>query len=212
MKKLAIVTLLLMFLLSGCAQRNTPDANDSVNSENGIVMNFFDTLDTVYKQDKNYTVYTDGFSFCYKVNDNNGNLLDIGYHDYRGSLDLYYQNSLLVLEYGYGGNLKASKRYYDLENGRVSRFFGNMVAQSDTKVAYFTYFEDGNKTALIVQDIFDRVDYYIEIEREFALGTELYYNTQAVFLDGGKKLKIKYPVKSQNGQDVEYQTEILDLS
>lgn len=211
MKKLAVVALLLVFLLSGCAQRNTPDANNSVNSESETSTNFSDAFDTVYKQDKNYIVYTDGLSFCYKVNDNNGDLLDVGYHDYRGSLDLYYQDSLLVLEYGNGGNLMASKRYYDLENGRVSRFFDNTVAQSDTKVAYFTYFGDSNKTALIVQDIFDRADYYIEIEREFALGTELYYNTRAVFLDDGKKLEIKYPIKSQNGK-VEYQTEILELS
>ena len=211
MKKLAVLVLLLVFLLSGCRGTSTPDANDSVNSENGTGTNFSDAFDTIYKQDKNYTVYTDGFSFCYKVNDNNGDLLDVGYHDYRGSLDLYYQNNLLVLEYGNGGNLKGSKRYYDLENGRVSRFFDNTVAQSDTKVAYFTYFEDSNKTALIVQDIFDRADYYIEIEREFALGTELYYNTRAVFSEDGKKLEIKYPVKPQNGQE-EYQTEILELS
>ena len=121
--------------------------------ENGIVTNYFETLDTVYKEDKNYTIYTDGFSFRYTINDNKGNVLDIGYHDYRGSFNLYYQGNLLVLDYGFGGNTRPSYRYYDVENGRVSSFYSNPLAVSDTKVAYFIYREQDGEEVLIVQDI-----------------------------------------------------------
>lgn len=179
---------------------------------NGIVTNFMDTLDTLYKSDKNYTIYTDGFSFRYTVEDNNGNLLDMGYHDYRGSLDLYYQGNLLVLEYGFGGNANPSCRYYDVENGRVSSFYENPLATSDTKVAFFTFRKRDKKNVLIIQDIFNVSDYYTEIERDFANGTELYYNTQAAFLENGKKLEITYPVKSKNAQTTaEYKKEIFEL-
>lgn len=178
----------------------------------GTVINFFDTMDTVYKKDVNYIVNTDGFSFCYKVNDNDGNLLDIGYHDYQGGLNFYYQEDLLVLEYGYGGNLRPSKRYYDVKNGRVSRFFDNPIAEYSTKVAYFTYSESKNENILIVRDMFDMTNYYTEIKRNFANGTELYYNTQAAFLENGKKLEITYPVKSKNAQTTaEYKKEIFEL-
>ncbi len=181
-------------------------------NEDGTVINFFDTMDTVYKQDVNYIVKTDGFSFCYEVNDNDGNSLDIGFHDYRGSLNFYYQEDILVLEYGYGGNLRPSKRYYDVENGRVSSFFNNPIAEFSTKVAYFKYSESKNENILIVRDMFDTTNYYTEIKRDFANGTELYYNTQATFLENGKKLQIKYPVKSKNNQTIaEYEKEIIEL-
>ena len=179
---------------------------------NGVVMNFMDTLDTLYKSDKTYTIYTDGFSFRYTVEDNNGNLLDMGYHDYRGSLDLYYQGNLLVLEYGFGGNANPSCRYYDVENGRVSSFYENPLATSDTKVAFFTFRERDKKNVLIVQDIFNVSDYYTEIERDFAGGTVLYYNCEAAFLDNGTKLQITYPFGVQEeGKTVEYRTEVLSL-
>lgn len=184
----------------------------SVNDD-GIVINFLDTLDTLYKSDKNYTIYTDGFSFRYTVEDNNGNVLDMGYHDYRGSFDLYYQGNLLVLNYGYGGNIGASERYYDVENGRVSSFFSNPIAVSDTRVAYFVYREQDEKNVLIVQDIFDSSEYYTEIERDFADGTVLYYNCEATFLDNGTRLQITYPFGAQEkGKPTEYRTEVLSLS
>lgn len=197
-------------------KKQAEDTNLSKNytvNRNGIVTNYFDTLDTVYKNDKNYTIYTDGSSFRYTVKDNKGNVLDMGYHDYRGSLNFYYQEDILVLEYGYGGNLRPSKRYYDVENGRVSSFFNNPIAEFSTKVAFFTFRERDKKNVLIVQDIFNVADYYTEIERDFAGGTVLYYNCEATFLDNGTKLQITYPFGVQEkGKAVEYKTEVLSLS
>ncbi len=190
--------------------------SDSLSSEytispDGIVMNFLDTVNTIYKSDKNYAIYTDGFSFRYTVNDNNGNLLDMGYHNYRGSFDLYYQGDLLVLDYGYGGNTGASERYYDVEHGRISPFFSSPIALSDTRVAYFVYREQNEKNALIIQDIFDPSDYYTEIERDFASGPIL-YTSEATFLDNSTKLQITYPFGiAEKGKPVEYKTEVLSL-
>ncbi len=197
------------------SSKQTGDVNLSKNytvDQSGIITNFLGTIDTIYKKDKNYTIYTDGFSFRYTVNDNKGNVLDIGYHDYRGSFDLYYQGNLLVLDYGSGGNSGTSKRYYEVERGLISPFYSNPIALSDTKVAFFTYREQDNKNVLIVQDIFNVEDYYIAIERDFAGGTALYYNTKATFLENGKRLEITYPFGSEEkGAPVEYKTEVLSL-
>lgn len=180
--------------------------------QSGTIINFLETIDTIYKKDKNYTIYTDGFSFRYTVNDNKGNTLDIGYHDYRGSFDLYYQGNLLVLDYGFGGNSGTSQRYYDVERGIISPFYSNPIAVSDTKVAFFIYSGQNDKNVLIVQDIFNSEDYYIEIDRDFANGTVLYYNTKATFLENGKKLEITYPFGSDaKGVPLEYKTEVLSL-
>ena len=233
MKK--ILSLLLVFcfvfVLCSCKNANTTtnssqnEAGEQINKQddktnlsekyavddNGTVINFLDTIDTSYKEDKNYSIYTDGFSFRYIVKDNDGNLLDMGYHDYRRNFDLYYLGKMLVLDYGSGGEAIPSRRYYDVEKGRVSAFFLNTIAVTDTKVAYFSYEEKKKKDVLIVQDIFDLSKYYIEFERNFDNGTALFYNTKASFIDNGTKLEITYPYESQKSSP-QYKTEILSLS
>jgi len=224
-----------VFGLTSCTQKENNPSFDSTPStsattgakqvlshkysvdENGNVMNFFDTLDTLHKSGENYQIYTDGFSFRYTVTDNNGKVLDIGYHDYRGSFDLDYQGKLLVLEYGSGGNvgiIGVSKRYYDVEAGRVSPFFAGVLAHGGTKVVYFAYREQEKKTVLIVQDLFDPADCYEEFERDFANSPNLLYNdTKAEFLNDGKQLQITYPAGVQEkDKPVEYKTEVLSLS
>lgn len=232
-KKIVLIILIANFcLLTSCSNNNNaidqskiekPEVfskqEDDFNlsekytvNQNGIIMNYLETIDTIYKSDDNYTIYTDGFSFRYIVKDNSDNVLDIGYHDYRGSFDLYSLGKLLVLDYGSGGNSGTSKRFYDLEKGQVSRFYSNPIAVSDTKVAFFAYNEKDNKEVLIIQGIFNTEDYYKEIERNFPNGTAVFYDTKATFLENGKKLEITYPIKTtEKGESLEYKTEVIIL-
>ena len=98
---------------------------------------------------------------------NDGNLLDQGYHGWRGSFGLSFnEDGILVLNYGSGGSPPLwSERYYDVTNGRISRFFFNPPVQSHSNlVVYFEAKEeyDGD-IVLIIQNMFDPSLYYKEV-------------------------------------------------
>ncbi len=168
----------------------------------GNIWNYLSTLDTPYKSAENYEIYTDDgqTGFYYVVKDKNGTRLDLGYHDSRGSFDLVYENGLLVLDYGYGGNAW-DERYYDISASRVSRFFPSPEAVSDKLVAYFVS-ESNGQIKLIVQDIFDSSAYYKEIVRDFS-GDVFKVHFSGEFFDNNAKLKITYPVKDKEGSVTE---------
>ena len=60
--------------------------------------------------------------YFYVVKNSKKEYLDFGYHDGRGSLKFFKSNGLLCLEYGVGGSTWY-ERYYDIEKGKVSKFF-----------------------------------------------------------------------------------------
>ena len=175
--------------------KNVPAEKYNVDS-NGNVWNYLSTLTILYKSGDNYEIYTDEgvTGFYYIVKDGHGELLDQGYHNWKGSFDLEYQNGLLVLDYGYGGNAW-DERYYDISGGRVSRVFPSPEAVSDKLVAYFVSESDG-QIKLIVQDIFDSSVYYKEIVRDFS-GDVYKVHFSGEFLDNNTKLRITYPVKDK---------------
>jgi len=148
------------------------------------------------KTDENYTVYTDKNeikNYYYIVKDKNGEVLDRGYHDSHGSFDIEYQNGLLALDYGYGGN-SFDKRYYDIEGGRISQYLSRPVAESDRLVAYFTQEDDQFK--LIVRDIFDATVFYQEIIRDFS-NFVVKQNYTGEFIENNTKLRVTYPVNNR---------------
>ena len=133
-----------------------------------VETDFAHTMDVLYEQSENYKILTDAnqTGYLYNVQDNNGNLLDIGYHSYRGSFGFSLKNDILTLDYGAGGPTWY-ERYYDVNNGRVSRFFEQPIATSKEMVAYFTI-KDDNEIVLVVQNMFDTATYYRAFTGDFS--------------------------------------------
>ena len=140
----------------------------------------------------NFIIYTDEnhTGFIYKIIDNYGYEIDSGYHDYRGSFKIYEESGLLVLNYGFGGN-SWQERFYDIDSGKVSRFFPNPLATYNQNIAYFIMKPENNEIYLIVQNIFDSSFYYEEVLWEYSSAV-LRSQPQAQFVENGTKIKISY--------------------
>lgn len=125
--------------------------------------NFERTFTTVRVNEKNYIIKTsaDFAGNFYEIYDNNGNLLDKGFHGWRGSFDITKENDIITLEYGFGGtNVHPKFRLYDAQKGIASRYFEGPIAVNGTLIAYFDV--SNEEASLIVQDAFD-VEKYCKV-------------------------------------------------
>lgn len=119
--------------------------------------NFKNEYTEIQTEDSNYIIKTNKEEFTeylYEIYDNNGNLLDSGFHDWRGSFHISKKDNIITLEYGYGGtNVHPSFRFYDVEKGIASVFFAGPIATNNNLIAHFS--ETDTDATLIVHDIFD---------------------------------------------------------
>lgn len=218
MKKIrfySLLTALCLLVLSFSACRSESTAvNAEVTAENSTGVgaeeadknwDMLSSVDVLYEDGDNYQVYTnaEGTAYRYVVLDDNGETLDQGYHDWRGSCSFDEKDSILPLEYGYGGPLWDA-RYYDTARGRVSQFFPKPLATHGETVAYFS--TSGEEILLVVQDMFDSAIYYKEFDRDFSVSCVL-GDCKPEFLQNGKQLKLTY----WQLPDDEVVTEIFDL-
>lgn len=96
-------------------------------------------------------------------------------------------------------------RYYDPEKRLISEWFENPITESDTMVVYLNYKEG---VQLIIRDIFDKSKYYKSFFRDFSLAPYVDFPvTDAVFINGGKQLRITY-IADRDKNEV---TETLEL-
>ena len=157
---------------------------------------------------ENYKVYYNErhFWYYYSIWDENERGMDSGWHDARGGgITITQEGQFITLNDPHGGPLW-SERYYDVSNGRVSRFFPNVVARSGELVAFFKYVWDDSGAVLIVQNKYDPEKYYREFPGIFP--DTVYRDTpEGEFLDGNTKLKVPYWTEP----DYETKTEILIL-
>jgi len=171
----------LMFIINlmGCGETNRDDTssvisikNDSSNAERDAYYNTFYNFESKFTdisvQNNNYIIKTSDkhAGEFYEIYDNYDNLLDKGYHDWRGSFDISKEKNIVTLKYGFGGTSVHPKyRLYDVEKGKVSRYFDGPIAVFDNLIAYVVAKEE--KGILIVQDIFDTDKYYQEFYGKF---------------------------------------------
>ena len=171
--------------------------------------NFEQTFTIVRVDEKNFVIkISDDFAGdFYEIYDNNGNLLDKGFHGWRGSFDISKENDILTLEYGFGGtNVHPKYRLYDVQKGIASRYFEGPIAVNGTQIAYFAVSEE--KTVLVVQDIFDAETNY----KEFAGMFDRFILTkiqELSFSEDGTKIQIKY-CETNNESNIIEETFILD--
>lgn len=210
--KLSIIFLLIFTcILSSCtnaaADQGVALSSQADNTYSEVnPWNYMFSIEMLFYEGKNYKIYSDSqqTGFHYYVNDNNGEIIDEGYHSWRGKLEFEYSNELLVLDYGFGGS-EWQRRYYDVAIGSVSRFFYKPIAENGNLVAYFSTDDKTNKTVLIIQDIFNPDLFYKSVERDFSnrIARE---ECSGEFIDD-YNLKLTYrPEENQS-----FITEIIDL-
>ena len=194
MKKVKLILLILIVVLifSGCCDKSTSRLKERKYPLSNITND--------YKSGENFKVYanSDLTAVEYLIFDDEGRILDKGYHNLCGSFDIYKDNKLLVLKYGQVGNSWYS-RYYDIATKRVSSFFDSPVANTDELVAYFLFNKKDNKIVLVIQNIFNSQIFYKEIIRDFS-DFVIKNRTHAEFIDNNTKLKISYWIKPDNHQ------------
>ena len=197
----------LVLVLSGCCDKTknenakTSDSTTNTTSsaldfERDAYFNTFENFEysfnkTIIKDD-NYVIrqsdeHTGDF---YEIYDNDGNLLDKGYHGYRGSFDISKKDGIVILEYGFSGtNVYPKYRLYDVEKGKVSRYFDGPIATYDNLIAYLISNEQ--KTVLAVQDFFDIDIFYKEFTGDFNHSIYMDFDDLS-FSDDGTKIIIKH--------------------
>ena len=210
MKKVFLLFLALLCLCA-CNKGLDNDSNISIDKassskamlQSNTIQDYLNDMDTVYKQGANYIVLSDvsSYNFYYYIKDNDGYIIDEGYHGYRGSFDIIQENNFVTLNYGYGGNAWF-ERYYDISNGRVSRFFERPIQNNDELVAFFTVNSVNDAIVLIIQNKFDPDVYYKEVVRDFS-DFVIKNEVNAEFIDNNTKLKITYWSKPDNEEITE---------
>ncbi|MBR2353480.1 MAG: hypothetical protein IKC69_03045 [Clostridia bacterium] len=159
---------------------------------------FFDTFKVVCEEHRNYKLLTnaDVTGYCYYVYDNAGELLDSGYHDFRGCSFSFKDGYLSYHDAGL--TFVWYERYYDVENGRVSRFYYRPLDTHKNLVAYYGHNSD-DEIVLVVSDMFDKQTYYCEFTREFSVSV-LTGGSTGSFSEDGKNLTVTYFVTDQENQ------------
>ena len=208
MRKTICFILASVLILSSCNRLSNTTGGEIVSFDAVVPSNndYLGTLDVPYKQADNYEIFTNEAhsAYYYIIKSDNQDIIDIGYHNQRGSFDVFFRDNLLVLDYGWGGN-SWHERYYDVSIGRVSRFFPRPISTANEFVAYFMITSSGH-IALVVQNMFDPSEYYREFERNFS---DFVFKDLAAaeFISQNTQLKISYWTTPND----EVVTEIINL-
>lgn len=109
------------------------------------------------KKGENYELYrhSDGFKTYYKIYDNNGILLDVGYDT--KDIGITQDGNIVQASYNWG-TCNRGVKYYDVEIGRASIMIGNPLALNGDLVAITSVV--GEDHCLVVRHIFDPKVYY----------------------------------------------------
>lgn len=174
MKKLCCIVsaALLACLLCACGTKSgeptsvRTSENSSAVEDTTDMANPLDAVDVLYEEGEHYKIYSNAEKTLYRydVLDNTGALIDQGYQDWH-CVSFKETGNILQLFYWYSGPLSLV-RYYDTENGRVSRFFSSPLLTYEETVAYFSVREDS--IILVVQNMFEPATFYREFDRDFS--------------------------------------------
>ena len=177
-------------------------------SENGEVYNFLDTLNILCEEGENYKIYSnrDATSHYYVVYDNDEYSIDHGYFNFKRPV-FERHGDILVLEQSHGMSI-VTKKFYDIENARVSRWYEMVFAYSGELIAYYSGPHDNlEHGAIVIANMFDRTEYYHEFPRDVSVSSLMMaYSLGAEFIENDTKFKITYT--NINDEEV---TEIIEL-
>ena len=206
----------LLFIASGCGDNTQSNLSDTTKDNNSgaesstvsvteeemdayfnTFENFEETFTKVYKKENNFVIKeSDQHAGCfYEIYDNAGNLLDKGYHGYRGAFDIRINDNIVTLEYGFGGTgVHPTYRFYDVAKSKVSRYFEGPVALHDGLIAYLDAKDNG--FTLVVQDLFDTDETYRKIAEKVNGAFVIGFDDMSFSKDGSKIILSYYDVKN----------------
>ena len=199
MMRVLLAGCLLLVTLFGCGnvKQNAATEDAGVSQvEREAYYNTFEafrhTFTKASVKEKNHTIWQsdEHAGEFYEIYDDDGHLLDYGYHGYRGSFDISLDGTILTLEYGFGGTtVYPQYRFYDVSKGSVSRYFDGPVAVYGTRVAGFCLRDD--KALLIVQNAFDTDKAYREFTGKF--DKSIFLKVQSLtFSPDGKQVTVSH--------------------
>lgn len=166
-------------------------------------------FDIVCSEGENYKLMTnkEHSGYRYYVYDNSGDMIDEGYHSYRGC-EFSYKDGYLAY-HSHGLTFQWYARYYDVNGGRVSRLYYRPLDTYKNLVAYYRSDSDGN-IALIVCDMFDQQTYYQSFSRDFGMSV-LMGGSTGEFSEDGTTLTVTYTVTDYENQKDTQITETFEL-
>ena len=170
---------------------------------------YLSSFSIVLDENKNYKLLTDTekTGYAYYVYNNDGEVIDCGYHDYR-DCSFSFRDGYLVYHNG-GFTITWYERYYDLENSRVSKFFLRPLDTHKNLVAYYRQNSKG-ETVLAICDMFDNRVYYQEFEREFGVSVWT-GGSNGSFSEDGKTFTVTYLLTDHEAKKDTEVTEVITL-
>ncbi len=170
MKKLIMCVALILILgifLIGCKNSEAPSADETTelteDTQETEELELSPQLFGLQLDDKdNFTLYASDYmmGFFYEIRDNKGRLMDEGYCQWPMETLEYASEDLLFMQYDSADPGQFRQKYFDVENGRVSKTFETPWGISDHLIAYFV--ERDKQYVLVVQDMFDPSTFYKE--------------------------------------------------
>ncbi len=199
-KYLLNFSIAFLLILTSCVSsdkgqvNNMPTDNVSDNSHNNTYLDFKDSFivnvisETYYKISKSQQ-YAGEF---YVIYDTHGDIIDEGYHDGKGSLNITQAENIITVEELSDGKSGGTYTFYDVASGRVSRRFEGPLQTYKDKVAYFDLHRSpDDRAVIVVRDMFDRKNYYFAVGGKF--DNDICKNfVSMVFSEDGKEITLKY--------------------
>ncbi len=204
-KIILILAIFLILLLSGCSGTASQPQDDksgisedmnATSAKDAYYSTFSDfksTFTVVDEQTENYTIKSSDAhaGFFYEIYDNEQSLLDAGFHDWKGSFEITQTDNIVMLQYGFGGtNVQPLFRFYNVDGGKVSKYYSGPLTYHGETVAYFVRNDD--KTAkMIVRNMFDDQIQKQEFSGKFdsKIGMKI---ESIVFSDDGNQITLRH--------------------
>lgn len=226
-KLLALVCFFMILIISGCSQNkkqdaeiNTKDTETStkenkieiseeyVLSGEGHVCNYFNTLNQLVEETDYYAIYSDSSytGYQYEIYDEDKMPFWYGYVGWR-SANFEQDGDILKMRISSGGNI-GIEVFFNVKERKVSRYFEMALDNSDELVAYFGGPAPSGGVYIIIQNMFDPNDFYLEFVRNVSDSSLINsYTLDAQFIENNTKFKLTY----QTAKDYKEVTEIFDL-
>lgn len=203
-KIMLILAMLVVLLLSGCSDTTLQPKKDTADTSEkdayySTFSDFKSTFTIIKEETENYIIKTsDAHAGCfYEIYDNEHSLLDTGFHDWRGNFEITQTDNIVMLRYGFGGtSVQPSFRFYNVDSGKVSKYYSGPLACNGETVAYFVK-NDDTTAKLIVRNMFDDQIQKQEFSGKFDsfIGMKI---DSIVFSDDGKQITLRH---HENGNE-----------
>lgn len=180
------INLLVIFLYFALCQKEAVESVPNLNSD----------ISHLYQMEEEGEVYE------FTVKNRSGNIIFNEQYQVEPVIISVNDNTLLTVR-GKGDFHICT--FINVDTGLVSEEFEDISAWNSGMVAYAVWQDGAYK--IVVQDIYNKNDYYMEIERDFSpMAVPHFIIKEAVFLDDST-LKVKY----RCGENFDTKEEIIDL-